>query len=99
MKFRLTIAAGVAAAAALVALTAYRPDETGVWAWDIRWVSDVMRDALGTIIGLLIAGAVAWILPIDWEHVNDGSRPATVRAATVTALAGIFCAIVLAVAW
>ena len=97
-RFRMIVAGAVTASVALIYLRGYRPDEsTGEWAFDLQWLSDLNDEAIGTIVGLLIASGVIWILPIDWNHVFDMKLPVAVRTAILWALVALTLGITLSV--
>lgn len=91
-------AGGIVSALLLFAFDAYRPDErTGVMGFDLAWVRDTAAEMHTAILGMILAGIVVWILPMNWTDFRNRKLPDAVRAGNVVALAIIFYAIVSAV--
>ena len=82
-----------AVAIALLGISAYRPDETGVWSFDIRWIADTIYETHTALIGLLVSGVFIWALPLDWADAKDNSLPVAVRALSPIALSIVLWAI------
>ena len=93
MKSFVIWAAGIASVV-LFAATVIQPNEIGVWEFDIRWARDIIFEAQGALLGLLIFGVVNWaFIPLNWSDAKDDSLPPTVRAASPIALALVLWAI------